>query len=142
MSYGLQWNAGNPSGPWVNLLGYSSDSILTSFIVTQGVTPGIVYNFRAQARNIYGWGPYSLVTIAATTVPSQMVPPATTYDMDGFNVKISWSDPYTHPTMPITNYQIIIRDSAGVYRAHSDCDGTVPAIKTQRFCIMTMSSLR
>lgn len=114
----------------MNLVGYTSDSILTSFIVTQGVTPGIVYNFRAQARNIYGWGPYSLVTIAATTVPSQMVPPTTTYDLDGFNVKISWSDPYTHPTMLVTNYQIIIRDAAGVYRAHSDCDGTAPAIKT------------
>jgi len=58
LSYGLQWDAGVTGGPWVNLVGYTSDSILTSFIVTSGVTPGTVYNFRAQARNIYGWGPF------------------------------------------------------------------------------------
>jgi len=62
--------------------------------------------------------------------------------MDGFNVKIAWTDPYTHITKPIINYQIIIRDVNGVYRAHPDCDGTVTAIKTQKYCIITMSSLR
>ena len=142
LSYGLEWNAGIANGPWISLVGYASDSILTSFIVSRGVTPGTIYNFRAQAKNIYGWGPYSLVTISATTVPSQMVPPATTYDMNGFNVKIAWTDPYTHSTMPITNYHIIIKDTNGVYRPHPDCDGTLPVIKTQRYCIVTMSSLR
>jgi|LauGreDrversion4_2_1035121.scaffolds.fasta_scaffold303839_1 hypothetical protein len=24
LSYGLQWNAGVPSGPWINLVGYAS----------------------------------------------------------------------------------------------------------------------
>lgn len=120
----MQWNAGILNGPWVNLVGYSSDSTLTSFIVTLRVTPGTVYKFRTQARNIYGWGPFSNVEISATTVPSQMLPPATTYDLDGFNVKISWTEPYTHLTMPITNYNIIIKDSQGVYRPHPYCDGT------------------
>lgn len=80
LSYGLQWDAGVSGGPWINLVGYSSDSMLTSFTVNQGVTDGIVYNFRAQARNVYGWGPYSTITVSATTVPSQMLPPTTSYD--------------------------------------------------------------
>jgi len=71
-----------------------------------------------------------------------MLPPITTYDMDGFNVKISWTDPYTHPTMLVSNYQIIIKDSLGVYRGHPECDGTDSVIKSQRYCIVSMNSLR
>ncbi len=71
-----------------------------------------------------------------------MLPPTTSYDQDGFNVKISWKVPYTHPTKPVTQYNIIIRDSTGTYRAHPACDATQAPIKTQLYCIVTMSSLR
>lgn len=80
LSYGLQWDVGIADGDFVNLVGYASDSPLTSFIVTVGVTPGTLYRFRAQARNVYGWGPYAETVISATTVPAQMLPPTTSYD--------------------------------------------------------------
>lgn len=70
LSYGMQWDAGVTNGPWINLVGYSSNSMLTSFTVTQGVVAGVVYNFRVQARNVYGWGPFSQTVVSATTVPS------------------------------------------------------------------------
>jgi len=53
-----------------------------------------------------------------------MLPPTTTYDEGGFNVKISWTVPYTHLTKPVTKYNIIIRDSTGVYKPHPSCDAT------------------
>ena len=85
----------------------------------------MVYTFRAQARNVYGWGPFSVeMSVSATTVPAQMVPPTTAYLDGGLNVKITWTAPYTHATMPIRAYTIIIKDSLGTYRQHSSCDGT------------------
>lgn len=142
ISYGLQWDAGVTSGPWINLVGYSSNSLLTTFTVTQSVTPGTVYTFRVQAKNVYGWGPFASSQISSTTVPAQMVPATTSYDSDGLNVKITWIEPYTHTSMPITAYDIIIKDNSGVYISHSSCDGADPTIISQKYCIVSMNSLR
>jgi hypothetical protein len=38
--------------------------------VAQDVVKGTIYNFRLQARNIYGWGAYSEIkAIAAAGIP-------------------------------------------------------------------------
>ena len=53
-----------------------------------------------------------------------MFSPTTTYDQNGLLVKVSWIQPYTNPTMSITAYNIIIKDSSGDYISHPSCDGT------------------
>jgi len=48
------------------LQGYASNTLLTSFIVNSNLAKGQIYNFRLQAKNIYGWGVFSAVTAIAT----------------------------------------------------------------------------
>jgi hypothetical protein len=49
-----------------------------------------VYRFRLQAKNIYGWGVFSDVTvIQATGIPDQMAIPTTANS--GANIVITWS---------------------------------------------------
>jgi hypothetical protein len=65
LSYNLQWDAGNGLVN-VNLVGWSTPYLHSSFIVTSGVTAGALYKFKYRARNVYGWGPFSEeVTIKA-----------------------------------------------------------------------------
>lgn len=46
LSYGLQWDSGTSGASWINLVGYSSDYLLTSFTISSGVAPGTTYRFK------------------------------------------------------------------------------------------------
>ena len=70
VSYGLQYRDNSESAEWIDLIGYQSNNLLTDFIL-DAVTPGQIYQFRMQAKNIYGWGVYSEVNlIAASGTPA------------------------------------------------------------------------
>jgi hypothetical protein len=45
-----------------SLVGSTSDSVLTTFTLTEGVNGDRDYHFRVRSKNLYGWGPYSLIT--------------------------------------------------------------------------------
>ena len=40
LTYNLQWDRGTQGVTWYNLLGSSTDSLMTYYIVTTGVTQG------------------------------------------------------------------------------------------------------
>ena len=68
-----------------------SNSLDTTFIA-QTVVPGTNYKWRVQARNIYGWGAYSEVSvISASGIPDQMAIPSTQAVSD--DLVISWDYP-------------------------------------------------
>lgn len=93
---------------WTRLHGYMFDSLETSYIA-QNVEKGEVYNFRLQARNVYGWGTYSeIVAIAAAGIPGQMSIPQTT--ADGLNIIVSWQPPYDNSDY-ITDYRVFVKAS-------------------------------
>ena len=50
-------------------------------IVSIGVIPGTLYAFRVRAMNIFGWGPYSLVTYIQAA-QQQAVPLGQTTSID------------------------------------------------------------
>jgi hypothetical protein len=57
-----------------------------------GLTQGLTYQFKVEARNIYGFSVYSnTVTILAAQVPAQPTPPVTTWNPD--DVIITWTSP-------------------------------------------------
>jgi hypothetical protein len=69
----LYWDGGPTVNSWSALIGEASDSTLTTFTISNGITTGELYKFRHRAKNIFGFGPYSdEVTIKAATKPDQM----------------------------------------------------------------------
>lgn len=69
-TYALYWDAGTSGSTWTSLVGVSSDYLLSSYLVTEGVTVGESYQFKIQAENFWGWGSYSdVVTVVAATTP-------------------------------------------------------------------------
>jgi hypothetical protein len=58
LSYNLEYeSSGVGSGPWIEVSGFSSDSLLLSHTLTS-LTSGSTYCFRYRASNVMGWGPY------------------------------------------------------------------------------------
>jgi hypothetical protein len=108
LSLHLQWDQGK--GVWSSLIGGTSYSKLTSFIVT-GLTPGKWYQFRYRANNDFGWGAYSdPVSVQAATLPDK-IPPVSTAIV-GKNVRISWDLTYDRASS-IQRYTITIRSKVG-----------------------------
>ena len=69
-SYSLEWDVGSEGQTWVRELGYLSNSLATTYTVTDNVLIGQEYQFRLRAKNIWGWGIYSdVVTIKAAKKP-------------------------------------------------------------------------
>ena len=72
-SYHLQWDSGTNGGTWSDLIGLTSNYLLTTFTVTSSLTAGTTYKFRIRAKNAYGYGSYSSETsIKASDKPETM----------------------------------------------------------------------
>ena len=70
ISYNLQWDNGSNEAQWIDLLGISPVYTSNSNIVTS-VLSGASYKFRIRARNVFGWGDFSPITvIKAAKVPA------------------------------------------------------------------------
>ena len=61
-SYSLEWDASTGGASWVSLVGYLSNYLGQTYLVTDNVIEGREYQFRLRAKNAWGWGAYSDVT--------------------------------------------------------------------------------
>jgi len=96
-----------------------------------------------RARNIFGWGPYSLVTsIKAAREPGKPLAPVTSIDAVTGNLAIEWTAADARGDA-ITAYQVEIADRAtSTWRAETaSCDGTLPAVVAARRCTVPMTVL-
>jgi hypothetical protein len=76
-------------------------------IQATALTTGLIYKFKVEARNAYGYSSYSSeVAILCAAEPSQPNPPVTQVVNDKVNVM--WTAPNDNGT-PITSYQIEFR---------------------------------
>ena len=76
-----------------------------SYLVT-GLSVGSTYTFKIQARNAFGYGPFSdVVLILAAQIPDQPLAPTTTFDRT--TVLIQWTEPFNQGS-EITGYEIHI----------------------------------
>jgi hypothetical protein len=111
----------------------------SSYTVSTGVTEGGTYKFKARARNIYGWGPYSTeVSIIASDVPSQMG--VATTSIVGVNARIAWTAPSSNGE-DITSYLVEVLDSDGstFTQESGSCPGSDPAVL---YCDIPLTTLR
>lgn len=96
-----------------------------------------------RARNIFGWGPYSLVTeIKAAREPGTPLAPVTSIDPATGDLAIEWTAPDARGDA-ITAYQVEIADRAGAtWRAETaTCDATLATLVAARRCTVPMTVL-
>lgn len=128
---------------WFNLLGSSTDSLVTQFIVTSGIVQGNYYQFRIRAKNKWGWSPVSpIFSIQASSVPDKVAVPVTSITSDG-QVQITWTRPNDRSNA-ITQYKIEIQsatDSSLWQESVATCDGSNAAIVTARVCKVPMETI-
>lgn len=143
MSYHLQYDNGTAATTWYDVVGLAPDSLATSILVSSQLESGTVYGFRVRARNIFGWGPYSLVTeIKAAREPGTPLAPVTSIDAASGDFAIDWTAPDARGDA-ITAYLVEIADHTGlVWQTETaTCDGSSAAIVAARHCTVPMTVL-
>lgn len=97
--------------------------VAANYIVT-GLTKGQTYQFKVQARNIYGFSAMSnTVSILAAQIPEIPAAPTTTFDSGV--VTISWTPP-DNGGSEIILYSVTIQKSDGEFLATATyCDGSL-----------------
>lgn len=133
----MQWDQGK--GVWESLIGGTSYSKLTSFIVT-GLTPGKWYQFRYRAKNDFGWGLYSdPVSVQAATMPDKISQVATT--VVGTSIRMNWLKPEIRGD-EVAYYTVLIKSKTGDFIEDTvNCDGRDVFIREQRYCDVPISAL-
>mmetsp|Transcript_9442 Transcript_9442/g.8982 ORF Transcript_9442/g.8982 Transcript_9442/m.8982 type:complete len:418 (+) Transcript_9442:1180-2433(+) len=131
LSYELQWDDATGTVS-IQLI----DSLVTTYTVS-GLVPGLTYKFHVAARNIYGYGPYSLeLSVEASDVPDQVaIPVVTTVATD---VKVDWDAPDSNSNA-IDQYEIEFLKSDGSYIfENTNCDGLTPATTECTVAMLTL----
>jgi hypothetical protein len=143
LSYHLQYDNGTAATTWYDVVGLAPDSLATSILVSSQLVSGTVYGFRVRARNIFGWGPYSLVTsIKAAREPGTPLAPVTSIDAAAGALAIDWTAPDARGDA-ITAYLVEIADKAGTtwHTENATCDATQAALVAARRCTVPMTVL-
>lgn len=84
-----------------------ASSISATSYTAEGLTTGVTYKFKVQARNSYGLSDYSnTASILCATVPSIPAGPTSTVVAD--KVVFHWSAPAANGT-PIIAYRVYFR---------------------------------
>ena len=112
VSYNLQMDDGS-GGDFINLSGYTSNSLQLEHIITQGIRRGAGYRFRYRARNSAGWSNFSpIATIIASTYP--LPPPAPTlYSSSATIIKLNLFDTEDNRGEAITTFELWMNGGTG-----------------------------
>ena len=117
-----------------------SGILIKSYTAT-GLTIGLTYNFKVQARNLFGLSASSTsLSLLAAFVPSQPIAPTTL--VVGSNVQITWAAPFNGGSS-ITSYKVFVRET-NVNQFAQDtthCDGALASIVSAAQCLIPISAL-
>ena len=86
------------------------------------MTEGSTYQFKVEARNVYGFSTFSnTVSILAAQIPDQPTTVSTTWSPD--NVIVNWNIPDSGGS-PITGFKVFLRESDNVTYSQdlTDCN--------------------
>lgn len=135
----LYWDQG--SGTFVELVGETSDSLVTRFTVT-GLTVGSNYSFKYAGKNIFGTGDFSdPASFTAGEKPSKVTGIQT--QNSASNVVITWDQPSDNGD-DIDSYTITIETNVADTYAEktATCDGSLTGVITSRTCTFTLAELQ
>ena len=114
-------------------------NIVATTYTVDSLTQGQTYQFKVEARNIYGYSVYSdIVSIVTAQPPAQPTAPSTTWNPD--DVVISWTSPDSGGST-ITGYKVSIRQSdTTTYTVDAtNCDMSSSVLTT---CTVPVATLR
>lgn len=129
-------NYDQATGDYVQL----ADSIVANTYTATGLTFGLVYTFRIEARNEFGYSELSQeIAILCAAVPEAPAVPSTT--VDGANVIFNWDAPVANGT-PLTGYKVYIRQSDQQYVIDTSvCNGFNTNVILNTECTLTLNKL-
>lgn len=124
-------------GTWSILNEYTVDTTFTA----ANLTPGLLYTFKVEARNDFGWGePSNIVSILCAAEPDTPTQPSTEVIFD--DVLLDWEAPFDGGT-EITHYTVYIRKSDLIYIVDATlCDGGNINAITDTQCTVKLSDLK
>lgn len=128
----------SPNGAAYTLL---VDGLTDTNYVATGLTAGVIYSFKVQARNAYVYSDDSeVLALLCATMPLAPLAPTTT-TIDNY-VRVSWPQPVTNGS-PLTSYKVFIREADGVtYTQESvDCDGNSQTVIDNAECFIFLDTL-
>jgi hypothetical protein len=103
-----------------------------------GLTAGVAYEFRVEARNAYGYSPNSLIlTLLCAYIPEPPSVVTTTNNDD--TVTVAWNDPITNGS-PITEFMVLIRESYIQTYLQIECDNSQSVVSDLE-CEISMQAL-
>lgn len=125
------------TGTWTSLANEHTEKVYTA----SGLSPGLTYSFKVEARNEFGFSEYSdTVQILCAMHPETPDAPSTT--VVGDSVVFEWAAPADNGT-PITAYSVYIRQSDLTYIEDlTICDGSDLTVITNTQCTVPLASLR
>jgi large repetitive protein len=94
------------SGPFVSLVGYTSNYNAQSYTHSDGVVKGTTYKFRYRAKNVHGFGDFSPeLEVLAATVPSS--PPRPTLSLvSSTSISLTFTATTDNGGSSITSYEL------------------------------------
>ena len=106
-----------------------------------GLTAGLTYSFKVEARNTYGYSSYSdVAVILCATSPAR--PAAPTTEIQDDNVILTWAKPSENGT-PITHYTVLIEQADSTFSTElTSCDGTDDTVVAATQCTIPLSVLQ
>lgn len=131
------------SGPFVSLVGYTSNYNAQTYTHTDGVIKGTTYRFRYRAKNVHGFGDFSPeLEVLAATVPSSPPRPTLT-SVSSTSISLSFSATTDNGGSPIISYELWVdRGTAGSdYLADTSYDysedglGVILDVTTEGFTV-------
>jgi hypothetical protein len=129
LSYHLEIDqAGGGTGPWTEVAGETSDSLVLEHVVT-GLSEGLMYFFRYRVKNVHGWSGYPgeeyspVQAILLATVPDATA--VARVSNSGTDALVEWDEPSFDGNSPLLGYRVQIRGSNGLFMEEtSSCDGS------------------
>jgi hypothetical protein len=141
LTYNLEWDAGTDGASWAEVVGETTDYLLTHFTVSSGLVPGERYRFRVRARNALGWGVWSPeASVKAATRPAKTPVVDTTLDSTTGGIRVTITAPDDNAET-ITAYRIEIAHGASWSEEPTSCDGSSAQVLASRSCLIPMSAM-
>jgi hypothetical protein len=79
------------------LIGYDTQTLVTTFTTDNQLTPGLTYKFKVRAQNFFGWSDFSaILDIKAATIPEISLAVYTSIETLAGAVVIGWDAPYNN----------------------------------------------
>jgi hypothetical protein len=138
-SYNLQYNMGDGSSTFYEVIGESYEQLET--VITITTTPGTTYLFRYRVKNVFGLSDDFSPEVEIKSAKAPNEPSSAATSIVGYDVKIEWV-PSDDNYDAIIRLEIEILSKQDVWIQNTlTCDGADETIQTNNYCFVPLLTL-